>query len=354
MAACLLVTLALPVQSLAEENTASPSDETTTNDQSSSWLITPLISSDPKISTAGGIMVGYVHQFDELSPPSLISTMGTYSTTKSWYAGAFAKTHFGEDNHRVTSAYFRGQIRNDYDDFLGSGQSTQTTDNLNVFALRYAYQFWENWYLGPQFLSTNYVISGEDALSGQVLDTLGLTGFTSNGAGLYAQYDTLDNKYSPTTGDMFQAYNVAYREDFGGDVSFDTFVANYQHYIPLDEDVLGWRISGRWTKDAPPGGYSSIDIRGYTRGQYLAQYMTAFEADYRHALNNKWGLTAYAGLGVLYGSDSMDDTDRFYPGGSVGTYYKLNDAGMVIRADFAMGKDGNHGFYLQFGQAFSK
>ena len=32
----------------------------------------------------------------------------------------------------------------------------------------------------------------------------------------------------------------------------------------------------------------------------------------------------------------------------------LNDEKMVVRADFAVGKDGNHGFNLQFGHAFDK
>lgn len=154
---------------------------------------------------------------------------------------------------------------------------------------------------------------------------------------------------------MFEAHNIAYREALGGDDSFDAISADYQYYISQgDNNVLALRTNGRWTINAPTGGYSSIDIRGYTRGQYLAEYMTAFEADYRYSLNDKWGLTGYAGLGVLYGGDSMDDSDRLYPGGGLGAYYKLNKEGMVVRADVAMGKDGNHGFYLQFGHPFSK
>lgn len=110
------------------QNTASiPSEGTSTKQEedSSPWLITPIISSDPKISTAGGALVGYVHQFDEKSPPSLIGVVGTYSTTNSWYAGAFAQTYFGEDMHRFTTAYIQGEIKNDYEDFLGSGQRVQ-------------------------------------------------------------------------------------------------------------------------------------------------------------------------------------------------------------------------------------
>jgi len=143
------------------------------------------LSSDPKISTAGGALAGYVHQFDEKSPASLIGVVGTYSTTDSWYLGAFAKTHFSEDKHRLTVVAVTGEVRNDYSDFLGSGLNVQTTDDVTMYALRYAYRIYGRWYLGPQFVSTNYAISGDNLLSGQVLEHIGLTGFKSNGIGLY-------------------------------------------------------------------------------------------------------------------------------------------------------------------------
>ncbi len=184
----------------ADEKPETPSEK---DSKSSPWFVTPLVTSDPKISTAAGALAGYVHEFDEESPPSLFGVTGTYSTTDSWYLGAFAKTHFGKDNHRLTTAIVTGQIHNDYSDFLGSGLNVQTTDDLTLFALRYAYQIYGHWYLGPQFISTNYAISGDNLLSGQVLEHIGLTGFRSNGLGLYTQYDTRVNQYSPLTGQVF-------------------------------------------------------------------------------------------------------------------------------------------------------
>ena len=82
--------------------------------------------------------------------------------------------------------------------------------------------------------------------------------------------------------------------------------------------------------------------------------MTAVEADYRYSLNKKWGLTAYGGIAALCGDNAVDEGDRYYPAGGVGVFYVLNDEKMVVRADIAVGKDGNHGFYLQFGHAFDK
>jgi len=324
--------------------------------KSSPWLITPLISSDPKLSTAVGVLAGYVKQFDEKSPPSLIGVAGSYSTTDSWYISAFAKTHFGEDRHRLMTAYVTGEVRNDYEDFLGSGLNVKTTDDVDVFALRYAYGFYGRWYLGPQFISTNYAIIGENAMSGAILDSIGLTGFRSNGLGLYTQYDSRDNQYSPMTGQVFEAHNFAYREELGGDVSFDALTADYQYYIPFHQKhVLALHARGRWTNDAPPSGYSSVDLRGYTRGQYLAPHMTMGEADYRHMVyKDKVGAAVFGGVAALYGEDESDEDYKFYPGAGAGLFYVLNDEKMVVRADFAFGSEGNYGFYLTFGHGFEK
>jgi hypothetical protein len=309
------------------------------------------------LSTAAGLLGGYVKQFDEKSPPSLIGVAGAYTTTDSWYLTAFAKAHFGEDRHRLTTGYVMGEVKNEYEDFLGSGYEVKTTDDVDVFALRYAYNFYGRWYLGAQAISTNYAIIGDNAFSGAVLEYIGLTGFRSNGLGLYTQYDSRDNQYSPMTGQVFEAHNVAYREELGGDESFDTLTAEYEHYTPFHQKhVMALHAKGRWTNDAPISGYSSVDLRGYTRGQYLAPYMTMVEADYRHMVyKDKVGAAIFGGVAALYGDDETDeDNNDLYPGIGAGLFYVLNDEKMVVRADFAYGSEGNYGFYIQFGHGFQK
>ena len=337
----------------ADETTEATKAPSVEEVKSSPWLITPILSSDPKISTSAGILAAYIHKFDKESPPSMFGVMGTYSTTASYKYGAFAKTHFGQDNHRLNAVIASGLIRNDYEDYLGSGLPVQTTDNLKMFMLRYTYRVHGRWYVGPQWISTNYAISGDDALSGNIMEQIGLTGFDSNGLGLYVQFDSRDNQYSPSTGQSFEVHNVAYREALGGDDSFDTLSSNYQYYLPHGKgNVLATRLKGRWTNDAPPGGYSSVDLRGYTRGQYLAPHNTSLELDERIAIKGKWGASLYAGIAVLYGDGSFDATDSLFPAAGTGVFYQINDEKMVVRADIAIGKNGNYGIYLKVGHPF--
>ncbi len=322
--------------------------------QKSPWIFTPIFSSDPKISTAAGAMAVYVHKFDDQSPASTFGLGGTYSTTDSYVLGLFGKMYFGQDNHRLLAAAVKGEIRNDYSDFLGTGQPVQTTDNLDLFVLRYYRRLTGNWYAGPQAISTNYAIAGDNFLSGQIIEQIGLTGFKSNGLGLVLLYDSKDDQNATSRGQVFEVHNIAYRQSFGGEASFDAYSADYQFYHPHGKGhVLAAHLKGRWTKDAPSSGYSSIELRGYVRGQYLAPHMTLLEVEERFALTEKWGLTAFVGVAGLYGSSGgYDLNDSLFPAGGVGISYQLNDEKMVVRAEAAMGKSGNNGFYVKFGQPF--
>ena len=209
--------------------------------------------------------------------------------------------------------------------------------------------------MGAQLVATNYLISGDNAFSEQVLDLLGLTGFDSNGLGLVAQYDSRDNQNDPSAGARFVIQNLAYRKGLGGDENFDTLGVRYQQYTRHGEGhVLAWRVMGRLTRDAPPGAYSSVPLRGYVRGSLLAKHMTAVELEERYRLRPRWALAGFAGAACLL-DDLADcqDGDSWFPmiGGGVIFTLKPKEK-MVVRMDYAWGKSGNRGFYMNFGHPF--
>ena len=105
-----------------------------------------------------------------------------------------------------------GRIKNDYDDFLGSGQPLKSEDNIRSIFARYLYRVRDDWFIGVQALSTNYQIVGQTSLDDDKLDILGLTGFESSGAGLVVQHDSRDALDSPKKGWLLNLNNAAYRE----------------------------------------------------------------------------------------------------------------------------------------------
>ena len=142
---------------------AQTSTEGTTADQDSTpqavarspWLATPLLSSNPKFGTSIGGLVGYLYKFDRESPVSMFGLTASYSDTDSYKLVLFANTYFDEDRQRINAAVIYGNIENDYEDFLGTGQQSQTTDKIDLYFLRYLYRFSGNWFIGAQGVMTN-------------------------------------------------------------------------------------------------------------------------------------------------------------------------------------------------------
>ena len=321
----------------------------------SPWLLTPTLSSDPKMGSSLGAMVGYLKKFDEKSPTSIFGAMGSYSDTDSTMYGLFARTYFGADSHRIMAGLIRGKIENDYEDFLGAGIDARTTDDIGISFIRYLKRVHTDWFVGAQLIAMDYEISARDQFTQDLLESIGLTGFYSNGLGVVVERDSRDSQNSPQSGSHFTFNNTAFREVLGGDESFDSYAANYSSFWGHGSGhVVASRITGRWTQDAPVSGYSSVELRGYTRGEYLAPHSSTIEVEERYALNEKWGATAFLGAACLYGNDaSCADQDSWFPAAGAGLTYMIKaQERMVVRAEIAIGKSDNNGFYIQFGNAF--
>jgi outer membrane protein assembly factor BamA len=320
----------------------------------SPWLLTPTLSSNPKLGITAGGVAGYLHRFDAESNQSVFAVFGTYSDTDSYIVGFKGEAYFGRNRHKLTAGYFTGEINNEYDDFLGTGLPAQTEDDLQAIFLRYVHRLGKRWYFGGQFASTNYAI-GADGFFGAILDQIGLTGFDSTALGLVAEYDTRDDLRNPSQGSHSVVHNLAYREALGGDESFDSYHADSRIYRGIgDHLVLAAQLLGRWTDDAPLAGYSSVSLRGYTRGNYLAENYTHLDLDARFALNERWGVAAFAGIGCLYDELSVcSGSGSTYPAAGAGVIFRLKpEAGFVLRAEYALGKDDNSALYLRLGHPF--
>lgn len=324
-------------------------------EKESPWLITPTFSSSPKLGNSLGALGAYLHKFDEKSPISTFTLMGNYSDTGSSFYGAFGTAYFSADQHRLKVGAIKGEIENEYEDYLGTGLNAITTDNLNITFINYTKRLESNWFLGLQMLGMEYdVVAGDDQTQ-DILDSIGLTALNSSGLGAVVEHDTRDSQNSPQNGSLFTFHNIAFRESFGGDENYDTYTAKYSHFLSHgDSNVVAIQLDGRWTSDAPTSAYSSVNLRGYTRGEYLAPHSVTVQVEERYSFNEKWGATGFVGAACLYGSGaSCDDKDNWFPALGAGVTYMLKvKERMVVRAEFAVGRYDSRGFYIQFGNAF--
>jgi hypothetical protein len=113
-------------------------------DKESPWLLVPTFSLNPKLGFSLGAMAGYLHYFDEKSQVSMFGVGAQYTSTESTILAAFGKASFDQDHQRLIVFLGGGIIKNDYDDFLGTGQPLKSTDDLRAFAMRYLYRVWDD------------------------------------------------------------------------------------------------------------------------------------------------------------------------------------------------------------------
>ena len=109
-----------------------------------------MFSSSPKLGTALGGLGAYMHVFDPESRVSLFGATYRYTSTHSQIFSAFARTSSGADHHRIVLITAFGLIKNDYDDYLGTGQPLKTDDDLKALAGRYLFRAKETGSLAPK------------------------------------------------------------------------------------------------------------------------------------------------------------------------------------------------------------
>jgi len=321
-------------------------------EEESPWLVIPTFSLNPKLGGAFGVMAAYLHYFDEKSRPSMFGVGGQYTSTESAIASVFSKASWDEDKQRVIALLVGGSIKNDYDDYLGSGQPLKTNDELRALVGRYLHRVHGDLFLGVQGTFTNYQLLGETAFDDQVLDVLGLQGFKSGGVGLSAYYDSRDNENSPQRGLMMNVNNIAYRDWIAGSNDFDVYRADFRGFVPHGAGhVFAMRQFNQLTSDAPTAAFAPVQLRGYTPGEFLSEYMSSIEIEERFRWNERWTSTLFTGVAFLYGDMPIGagSKDRF-PNVGVGLQYVLKQKeGIVINLEAAAGEDDNYGLYIKLG-----
>lgn len=336
--------------------TASGQAPTPTNQSPRSpWLLVPIASSSPKLGTALGGMGAYIHTFDPKSRVSLFGLTYQYTSTDSQVAALFARTSFGADHHRVAVVTAFGLIKNDYEDYLGTGQELRTDDDLKAIVGRYLYRVRGDWFVGGQASAANYQVLGESPEDDAILETLGVRGFESAGVGAVIMHDSRDNEDMPTRGWYANVNNAAYREALGGSESYDAYRADVRLFWPHGRaNVLAIRQFNWLTHDAPATGQAAVMLRGYKMGEYLAPYMSSVEVEERWSFNRRWGATLFAGAATLYGESSTTSNLRdWYPSWGAGLHFVLKpEARMLVNLEYADGIEDSRGVYLKFGYAW--
>jgi hypothetical protein len=351
----LLIALASSASAYAQQPSPDPSAPSAAADEPGSpWLLVPVFSSSPKLGTAVGGLGAYLHVFDPSSRVSLFGVMYQYTSTHSQVAGAFARTSFGADHHRTVTLVGFGRIKNDYDDYLGTGQPLKTEDDLKAFVARYLFRVKGNWFIGAQGSAANYQVLGATAEDDLVLDTLGVRGFNSSALGAVLMHDSRDSEDMPVKGWFLNVNNLAHREALGGSASYDAYRVDLRTFWRHGSaHVLAARQYNWLTSDAPSAAQATVIIRGYKQGQYLSPYMSSLEVEERLSFNARWGATLFAGAAGLYGEAPVPLDRSIYPTVGAGLHFVIKPKErMNVNLEYAQGIGDSRGVYLRLGHAW--
>jgi hypothetical protein len=115
-------------------------------------------------------------------------------------AGMFAKTSFDGDRQRLNAALAFGNIKNDYDDYMGTGVPLRNDAELRSFIARYLYRVKGSWFIGAQAIYQKLRDCRPDGFRRSLPRHPGRPRRTSRAAWrVVAYHDSRDNDFKPTT-----------------------------------------------------------------------------------------------------------------------------------------------------------
>lgn len=347
--------LATAVPAYAQQPSPDPSAPAPAEEKPRSpWLIVPVFSSSPKLGTSFGGLGAYIRKFDPDSRVSLFGVSYQYTSTHSQVAAAFVRASFDADHHRITVIAPFGHIKNDYDDYLGTGQPLKTEDDLRAVVARYLFRTKGDWFIGAQGSAANYQVLGASPEDDLVLETLGVRGFKSAALGAVVMHDSRDSEDMPTGGWLLNVNNLAYREGLGGEASFDAYRVDLRTFWKHGNGhVLAVRQFNWLTDGAPAAAEATVSLRGYKQGEFLSPYMSSLEVEERLSFNPRWGATLFAGAAGLYGEAPVPLDRSIYPTAGAGLHFVLKPKErLILNLEFAQGIQDNRGVYMKLGYAW--
>lgn len=94
-------------------------------------------------------------------------------------------------------------------------------------------------------------------------------------------------------------------------------------------------------------------VRGYFYGRFRDNNLTTIQAEYRASLFWRIGLSAFGGASLVYQNFNDLNSNTFKPNAGLGLRFLVDkEEGTNLRFDYAVGIDGQSGFYVSFGESF--
>ncbi len=176
------------------------------------------------------------------------------------------------------------------------------------------------------------------------------------GIGAMALWDARNNLLNPTEG-KYIAFTVLpqyFKYQFTTLFRFD-----FRKYLQLQKAILALRMMTEMNLGDVPFYANALyggdaNARGYYYGRYRDKNMVIVQAEYRSGMIwKRWGYTLFGGLGEVYAHRYDLSFNLLKPNAGLGVRFLIDRKENInLRLDYAIGKAGQRGFYISFGEAF--
>ena len=345
------------------------------NKSSKTFVAIPIINNSPSMKTGFGANMMYLFKFDKkdtITPPSMISLVGFYTTNKSYVLVPAARFFWKQDKNRALLLLGSVGINNDF--IYDLADESREEDIHLVYReirsfiwLEYSHKIIGHLYLGGLYLGVkndykfNQGTEEENQFTEEFFQEKGITDNFVSSIGLSVLFDNRDYIYYPTKGFMLNLKPKYFATWLGGENNYTDIDFKFNGYFNLTHYmVMAVSFSGGFaTGDVPFSGYQSYGmrntLRGYPNGKYRGKYMITLQAEYRWRFYKRLGAVLFAGTGSLWGNDEQA---KFYerswlPSAGIGARFMISRVKRInLRLDYAIGVDGNQGLYFGMMEAF--
>ena len=332
------------------------------------FMPVPIIITEPAIGYGGGLVALFFHpqkkEYDVNVPPNISGLAGFATTNKTWMAAAFHFHVWGPDKIRYLSAVAKPNINIKYygnnSDFLSKNPIEFNLDAFAVIQRVNVRLAKSDLFLGGAYVffqgETKFEPFPDNPIFIELLSRFnGKT--TMSMLQPMANWDSRNNIFTPNkglnTGFIF-SYNATW---LGGDENFYKLNPYFLGYKPISETIFsGFRMDSQFMiGDSPFYAKPFINMRGVPAMKYQSDNTILVETEWKFKVYKRWSIDTFVGSGKAFESfDSFGAATWVYSYG-LGFRYTISrlfgiDAGM----DFAWSNNGDFGFSIVFGSAWSK
>jgi len=323
--------------------------------QEGQWVPIPV--ANPTLGTGIQAVLMYLHPKKAEDIPNTTSGIAAmYTSTDSWFVGAFHDDYFVDDNYRLQAFGGYGEFNLD---FYGIGDSAIESSipyefKGAILSARFLVRIpaTEHWYAGLQYLYVDSDIQFGDPANPTLPPVRGQVKTAALGVPL--NYDSRDDNYYPTRGQYAEVKFMDFSKQWGGDFEYEKLISFYNLYIPVQEKFVfaaRTRVDNS-NGDVPFFNLAYLDMRGFARGRYQDDHSLSVHGEARYKFLPRWGVIGFYEMGWINDNFSRITSGTRVTSYGAGLRWQVTKAKTLnLGLDFAFSTD-EKAYYIRIGEKY--